>query len=47
MWSARHARLPPACLLMPEKHQKIKPVLQATAVFAGWNKQYKLFFVPV
>ena len=26
-------------LLSPEKHEKVKPVVEATAVFAGLNKQ--------
>lgn len=46
MWNARHARLPPARLLMPEKYEKIKPVLQARAIFASENKQYRLLFCP-
>ena len=34
-WSARHAGPPRVSLLSPENHEEIKPLLQATAVFAG------------
>ena len=48
MWIARHVRLPRACLLSPEKHEKVKPVLESTAVFAGYEiKKNQVILVRV
>ena len=34
MWIARNVRLTCACLLSPEKHEKVKPVLEAIQLYS-------------